>query len=276
MTAHEMTEHQHREAFEKKKAEVHALARKEVKYKVQTFKATTGKALLAPYIDARDVFRFLDMLFGMGNWQTELEPVMFGKDATSLAFVGTIKIRYPWSTEWVSYTDVGMLEGADDDVEMSVKGTASGAFKRAAVQVTDVLGRFLYDLPMVWMDAVSKDPKDPSKWKAPMPWEVDAFIKNGMKSQPKIVIKENSPSGADRISPVKATAAPNVTATLVSENVVVSPPTETPVNDEKIMDWTEFWGRFKNDAAGRKAAKDLKDKNPKLTPRELLDLLNKK
>lgn len=269
-----MTEDEMKEAFNKKKAEVHALARKEVKYKVQTFKATTGKALLAPYIDARDVFRFLDMLFGLGNWQTELEPVMFGKDATSLAFVGTIKIRYPWMTEWVSYTDVGMLEGADDDVEMSVKGTASGAFKRAAVQVTDVLGRFLYDLPMVWMDAVSRDPKDNSKFKAPMPWEVDAFIKNGMKNQPKIVIKENSPSGADRISPVKA--APNVTAEKVSENVVVSAPAESEPKDEKAMDWTDFWGRFKNDAAGRKAAKDLKDKNPKLTPRELLDLLNKK
>ena len=265
MTINGMTEHQHREAFEKKKAEVHALARKEVKYKVQTFKATTGKALLAPYIDARDVFRFLDMLFGMGNWQTELEPVMFGKDATSLAFVGTIKIRYPWSTEWVSYTDVGMLEGTDDDVEMSVKGTASGAFKRAAVQVTDVLGRFLYDLPMVWMDAVSKDPKDPSKWKAPMPWEVDAFIKSGMKPAPKVVT-----------TPQTKTAAPNVVAEKISENVVVSAPTEIPVNDEKAMDWTEFWGRFKNDVAGRKAAKDLKDKNPKLTPRELLDLLNKK
>lgn len=261
--------------FERRKKEVQILARKEVKYKVQTFKATTGKALLAPYIDARDVFRFLDMLFGLGNWQTELEPVMFGKDATSLAFVGTIKIRYPWMTEWVSYTDVGMLEGADDDVEMSVKGTASGAFKRAAVQVTDVLGRFLYDLPMVWMDAVSKDPKDSSKWRAPMPWEVDAFIKSGMKQQPKVTIKDNSPSGADRIQPVK-TAAPNVTAEKVSENVVVSPPAETDAKDEKAMDWTDFWGRFKNDAAGRKTAKDLKDKNPKLTPRELLDLLNKK
>jgi len=263
-----MTEDEMKEAFNKKKAEVHALARKEVKYKVQTFKATTGKALLAPYIDARDVFRFLDMLFGMGNWQTELEPVMFGKDATSLAFVGTIKIRYPWMTEWVSYTDVGMLEGADDDVEMSVKGTASGAFKRAAVQITDVLGRFLYDLPMVWMDAVSRDPKDPSKWKAPMPWEVDAFIKGGMKPAPKI--KDNSPSVQSK------TAAPNVTAEKVSENVVVSPPTESEEKPEKAMDWTEFWGRFKNDADGRKTAKDLKDKNPKLTPRELLDLLNKK
>jgi len=263
-----MTEDEMKEAFNKKKAEVHALARKEVKYKVQTFKATTGKALLAPYIDARDVFRFLDMLFGMGNWQTELEPVMFGKDATSLAFVGTIKIRYPWMTEWVSYTDVGMLEGADDDVEMSVKGTASGAFKRAAVQITDVLGRFLYDLPMVWMDAVSRDPKDSSKFKAPMPWEVDAFIKSGMKPAPKI--KDNSPSVQPK------TAAPNVTAEKVSENVVVSAPVEEGEKTEKAMDWTEFWGRFKNDADGRKSAKELKDKNPKLTPRELLDLLNKK
>jgi hypothetical protein len=205
------------------------------------------------------------MLFGEGGWQTSLEPVMFGKDATSLAFVGTIKVKFPWLDEWTSYTDVGMLEG-DEDVEMSVKGTASGAFKRAAVQITPVLGRFLYDLPMVWMDSTTKDPRDPSKFKAPMPWEVDAFIKSGM--------KQRTPE-KPTVAPTK-TAAPNVTAEKVSEDVVVSPPAETEPAGEKAMDWTEFWGRFKSDAEGRKAAKDLKDKNPKLTPRELLDLLNKK
>jgi hypothetical protein len=54
--------------------------------------------------------------------------------------------------EWVEKSDSGIVTADTEkvDLEMTQKGSASDAFKRACVKWG--IGRFLYDLDMVWLD----------------------------------------------------------------------------------------------------------------------------
>jgi len=100
--------------------------------------ATTGdktKGIALAYIDARDVMKRLDDVFGF-DWQC----------------------RYPLSDNGLLVCEISLLigdvwitraNGAGDTQVEAEKGKASDAFKRAAVLFG--VGRYLYSLPNEWV-----------------------------------------------------------------------------------------------------------------------------
>lgn len=107
-----------------------------VKWRIgQTSKDGT-KALALAYLDAREVYRRLDDVCGLGGWQDKLVEINGG-------FIAELSIRMPDGT-WITKSD-----SADfTDIE-SIKGGASSAVKRAAAVWG--IGRYLYYLPSVWV-----------------------------------------------------------------------------------------------------------------------------
>ena len=123
--------------------ELHLLARPypAVDWKVQATNAKQKdgkrtpptKALLVPYIDARAVQARLDYVFG-GDWETEFVDINGGTKCG---------ITIAGRTRW----DVG--EESDGAMGKGPKARFSDALKRAGVAWG--IGRFLYDLPAVWV-----------------------------------------------------------------------------------------------------------------------------
>lgn len=124
------------------------------KWRVQSFSKNKPSASCVAYVDARDVARRLDEACGVGNWQDDY------KSAGNLLFCGIgIKVNNEWIWKWDTGTESNME---------AEKGHASDAFKRAAVKWG--VGRFLYDLDVVYLDA------NEVKTKTNFPYVVD---KNG-------------------------------------------------------------------------------------------------
>lgn len=94
---------------------------------------TQGIALA--YIDARNVMRRLDLTVGPQKWEDDYKEVM-GRLVCNL--------RVCLDGEWVTKSD-----GAGDTQVEAEKGGLSDAFKRAGVKFG--IGRYLYDLPTVWV-----------------------------------------------------------------------------------------------------------------------------
>ena len=97
-----------------------------------------SKAIPFAYIDARDVMERLDEVCGVGGWQARYP-------FPGCCEVG-IKIGTPseGGTEWV-----WKANGAGETDVEAEKGQYSDAFKRAGVLWG--IGRYLYDVPNVWM-----------------------------------------------------------------------------------------------------------------------------
>lgn len=115
------------------------------------------RVALLHYIDARAVFDRLDAVVGPGNWMTRLERIQDG-------FIAELAIKDPQTGEWIRRQDV-----SDNTDFESTKGGASGAIKRVAVQFG--IGRYLYDLPEMWVSA-SKEKVQGGQW-------FTAKLKNG-------------------------------------------------------------------------------------------------
>lgn len=115
--------------------------KKEIPYswKVQTGKRGAAGGWCVAYIDARDVMQILDEVVGPGCWKDEYSPM--APDCSTV--IGRVSIKV--DNEWVTKEDIGTH--SDTEAE---KGAFSDAFKRAAVKWG--IGRFLYDLEMVWVD----------------------------------------------------------------------------------------------------------------------------
>lgn len=92
---------------------------------------------LLAYVDARDVQRRLDEVFGC-YWQTEFKPHPLGSGA-----VCRLTVSFDRGLTWVSRED-----GADPTDVEAAKGVLSDAFKRAAVQFG--VARHLYGLGTTW------------------------------------------------------------------------------------------------------------------------------
>ncbi len=90
-------------------------------------------AIVVPYVDARAIFDRLDQVVGPANWQTALQPT--GPMGKSGGMTGGIGVKF--DGEWIWKWDAAQAS----DIE-PVKGAASGAIKRAAVQLG--MGRDLY------------------------------------------------------------------------------------------------------------------------------------
>ncbi|OCX68475.1 hypothetical protein A6M27_17075 [Acidithiobacillus thiooxidans] len=114
--------------------------RSEIQGRVQGKPGRTGKAQVVAYIDARTVMKRLDDVIGPQNWKDEVRLMEGGA-----GFISRISLRIPDSGEWIYREDVADLSSIE-----ALKGGASDAFKRAAVKLG--IGRYLYDLPTVWVD----------------------------------------------------------------------------------------------------------------------------
>lgn len=113
------------------------------------------------YIDARDVMQRLDEVLGL-NWQCRYSHA----DKKTICEIG-IKIDGEW---------IWRANGAGDSDIEAEKGATSDAFKRAAVLFG--VGRYLYELPNVWMPLKQQgktfvlDGTPPlPKWATPEVWD---------------------------------------------------------------------------------------------------------
>lgn len=113
-----------------------------------------SKCIALAYIDARDVMRRLDDVFGM-QWECHYTHA----DKKTIC-----EIRVLVDGVWISRAN----GAGDSDIEAE-KGAISDAFKRAAVMFG--IGRYLYDLPNVWVECDEwghiKSPPALPKWALP-------------------------------------------------------------------------------------------------------------
>lgn len=113
------------------------------RWKIQSFNKNGDKGQCVAYIDARDVMDLLDRAIGIANWQDRYTRDSKGRLVCRLE----LKIN----DEWVGKEDTG-VEGSFE----AEKSEFSDAFKRAAVKWG--IGRFLYDLDIVWVNVKDKKP----------------------------------------------------------------------------------------------------------------------
>lgn len=106
-------------------------------WRVQSFSKNKPACSCVAYIDARDVMRVLDEVCGAGGWQDDYRVI----NEQLFAGIG-IKIENEWVWKWDT--------GTESQTEKE-KGIVSDSFKRAAVKWG--VGRFLYDLDIVYLDA---------------------------------------------------------------------------------------------------------------------------
>lgn len=113
--------------------------KKEMPYqwRVQSFSKNKPACSCVAYIDARDVMNRLDLVCGVGNWQDDYRVINNQLFAGIGIYVGT---------QWVWKWDTGTESQTEKE-----KGIVSDSFKRAAVKWG--VGRFLYDLDIVYLDA---------------------------------------------------------------------------------------------------------------------------
>lgn len=130
-----------------------------VSWRAQSLTSDNKKAQALAYIDARDVMRRLDQVFGPDNWSDSYHETPTGR------VLCTLSLRI--NNDWISKTD-----GAGATDMEGEKGGISDAFKRAAVKWG--IGRYLYDLPVPWVpcETYPKDGKHRFSKFTQDPWDV--------------------------------------------------------------------------------------------------------
>jgi len=111
-----------------------------IDWRVGATNSEKTKGIALAYIQARPVMDRLDEVVGSENWTDTYVPIQ-DKNGT-VGFICTLSLRI--GGEWVAKTD-----GADTSDIEAIKGGISDAFKRAAVKWG--VGRYLYDLPNIWV-----------------------------------------------------------------------------------------------------------------------------
>lgn len=135
------------------------IKREDIKYRIGTTSkpgASKKWATVLVYIDARTAQEELDEKFGSENWQYTWSSTP-GHD---FAIHGELRVKTEDGT-WISREDVGYpqankMKKKVDETEV-LKDAVSDAQKRCAVQFG--IGRFLYDAPNLWTQAVVTDAK---------------------------------------------------------------------------------------------------------------------
>jgi hypothetical protein len=108
--------------------------------------ATSGnRAMALGYVDARAIQDRLDEVLGVTGWQDEYECLPDGSVVC--------RLRLRLGAEWITKMDVGSPSEQPDEGDRR-KAAFSDALKRAAVKFG--IGRYLYRLPVQWVDF---DPK---------------------------------------------------------------------------------------------------------------------
>lgn len=111
----------------------------EVKWKPQAISG--NRAMAVAYVSARAVMDRLDEVVGPDCWRDDYEPLASGSVVCRLS----VKL----GDEWITKADVGS-ESEQPDGGDRVKAAFSDALKRAAVKFG--IGRYLYRLPLSWVD----------------------------------------------------------------------------------------------------------------------------
>lgn len=107
-----------------------------LKWRVGQLTKDKTKATALAYLDAREVYKRLDDVCGLGGWQSKMTSIEKG-------FICELSILI--DGQWITKSD-----SADyTDIE-AIKGGASSALKRAAAVWG--IGRYLYYLPRVWVE----------------------------------------------------------------------------------------------------------------------------
>lgn len=110
----------------------------DVDFKPQTFSKDGGKALAIAFVDPRRYQERLSAVLGHAGWSVEYRPL------GERAIIARLTLSTPEGT--IVREEVGEF----DDKGMAQYPTASAqAFKRACVTLG--IGRYLYDLPQVWV-----------------------------------------------------------------------------------------------------------------------------
>lgn len=108
-----------------------------VKWRVGATSPDKTKGIALAYIDAREVMKRLDEVFGVTGWQNRYSHA---NDRMVVCEIGA-KV----GDEWIWKSD-----GAGDTQVEAEKGSLSDALKRTAVLWG--IGRYLYYLPNKWVD----------------------------------------------------------------------------------------------------------------------------
>lgn len=107
---------------------------RQISWRVGATSKDKSKGIALAYLDARDVMRRLDDVFGM-DWQCRYTHA----DNKTICEIGVLV-----DGEWL-----WRAGGAGDTDIEAEKGAISDAFKRAAVLFG--IGRYLYELPNTWV-----------------------------------------------------------------------------------------------------------------------------
>jgi len=121
-----------------------------VHWRAQTLNREGTSAMALAYIDARDVMNRLDSVVGPADWQDSYTETAKGR------LICTLSVRI--NGEWIAKSD----GAGDTDVE-GEKGALSDALKRAAVKWG--IGRYLYDMPVIWAECESYERNGKKAWK---------------------------------------------------------------------------------------------------------------
>jgi hypothetical protein len=125
--------------------------REQVKFRAG---ATAGnRAMALAYVDVRAVQDRLDQVLGVTGWRDEYEVLAGGSVLC--------RLRLRLGAEWITKMDVGSPSEQPDEGDRR-KAAFSDALKRAAVKFG--IGRYLYRLPVQWVDF---DPKKRRFTRAP-------------------------------------------------------------------------------------------------------------
>lgn len=117
----------------------------QISWRVGAMTKDQSKGIALAYLDARDVMKRLDEVMGV-DWQCRYSHV---GDKGVVCEIG-LRINGEW---------LWRANGAGETQVEAEKGALSDAFKRAAVLWG--VGRYLYDLPNVWVDLDNKRIKNP-------------------------------------------------------------------------------------------------------------------
>lgn len=115
--------------------------RKDVQWMVGNTSEDGSRAVPLGYVDARLIAERLDVVFGVWGWGTKMTPIVLQNQVTGFVCDLTVK----WGDKTVTKSDVGEL----NNVVGGLKGAATDAFKRAAVQLG--IGRYLYCMNMPYI-----------------------------------------------------------------------------------------------------------------------------
>jgi len=174
-----------------------------VKWKPQQVK--NGRALAVAFLDARIVMDRLDAVVGANGWQDDYSVLPDG------SVVCRLSVRL--AGEWITKTDVGSTSDQPDGGDR-MKSAFSDALKRAAVKFG--VGRYIYKLPMTWVDY------DPVKKRIPYPPKLPEWAVPKAKHADVVGYADEEPE-------------PNAEA----------PASAAPAQDEKLTwgrdKWTDFW-----------------------------------